>query len=170
MKAYRIAGYTGPSGLELVEEPDLPPPVGRSVNIRLRASSINFCELLDIRGELAARVPLLERRIPGSDGTGEVIAVGPDVSRVQVGDRVALTFHPRWIAGAVPPRLNILGRGAEGNDGTLVQQSCVDESELVHIPDCLSFEEAAMLPCAGVTAWCSLLGPAKLIPGETLLV
>lgn len=169
MRAYRIARYEGPSGLELVEEPELPEPVARQVVVRLRASSINFRDLLDIQGMLMPG-GLPERRIPGCDGAGEVLAVARDVTRVKVGDRVALTYHPGWMGGPVPRRLNSLGRGVAQSDGTITQQTCVDESELVHIPPNLSFEEAATLPCAAVTAWWSLFGPAVLMPGEFLLI
>jgi NADPH:quinone reductase-like Zn-dependent oxidoreductase len=74
------------------------------------------------------------------------------------------------MGGPVPRELDSLGRGVKQNDGTIAQQSCVDESELVHFPSHLSFEEAATLPCAGVTAWWSIFGPATLMPGEWLLV
>lgn len=170
MKAYRIARYEGPAGLELVDEPDLPAPVGRQVLVRLRASSINFRDLLDLDGGLAPPGAHPDRHIPGCDGAGEVLAIGPDVTRVQPGDRVALTYHPNWMGGPVPRDLDSLGRGVKLNDGTVAQQTCVDESELVHIPSHLSFEEAATLPCAGVTAWWSLFGPATLMPGEFLLL
>jgi NADPH:quinone reductase-like Zn-dependent oxidoreductase len=170
MKAFRIARYEGPSGLELVEESDLPAPVGREVVVRIRAASINFRDLMDINGALMPPGSLPARRIPGCDGAGEVLAVGPSVTRVKRGDRVALTYHRGWMGGPVPRNLDSLGRGVAQNDGTITQQTCVDESELVHIPAHLSFEEAATLPCAGVTAWWSLFGPAFLLPGEFLLL
>lgn len=170
MRAYRIASYTGPAGLELVHEPDPAAPVGRQVIVRLHASSINFRELLDLRGFMAAMVPMPDRRIPGSDGAGEVVAIGPDVTRVKIGDRVATTFHAGWIGGTSPHDLNVMGRGAKANDGTLVEFTRVDESELVLVPDHLSFEEAATLPCAGVTAWYSLFGVGPLLPGSFVLL
>ena len=106
MKAYRIARYEGPSGLELVEEPDLPEPVAREVVIRIRAASINFRDLIDINGTHVPPGSFPDRRIPGCDGAGEVLAVGPSVTRVKPGDRVALTYHRGWMGGPVPRNLN----------------------------------------------------------------
>jgi NADPH:quinone reductase-like Zn-dependent oxidoreductase len=170
MKAYRIASYDGPAGLRLTDEAAPNQPVGRQVLVRVRASSINFRDLLDIQGELARYSRVADRRIPLCDGVGDVVAVGPDVRRVKNGDRVAAVYHPRWMAGPPPHDLNSLGRGAEANDGMLTEYTKVDESELVHFPKHLSYEEAAGLPCAGVTAWWSLFGPATLMPGEFVLV
>lgn len=170
MKVYRIASYDGPGGLRLTDEPTPDGPVGRQVVMRVRASSINFRDLIDIQGHMAKWYPLADGRIPLCDGVGEVVAVGPDVRRVKTGDRVAAIFHARWMAGPPPHDLNILGRSAEANDGMLTEYTKVDESELVRLPEHLSYEEAAALPCAGVTAWWSLFGPATLMPGETVLI
>ena len=81
MKVYRIDSYTGPAGLGLYDEPDPGTPTGHQVVVRVRASSLNYRELLDVQGALARMLPLPERRIPGSDAAGEVLAVGPDVTR-----------------------------------------------------------------------------------------
>jgi len=170
MRLYRIESYTGPIGLKLIEAQDPPAPVARQVLVRLHATSINFRDLIDLQGVLAQHYGAPDGRIPMCDGAGEVVAVGPDVRRVKPGDRVAAIFHAHWIAGPPPADLNILGRGADFNDGMLAEFSTVDESELVHIPEHLSYEEAATLPCAGVTAWYSLFGPATLMPGETVLI
>ena len=170
MKVYRIDSYTGPAGLGLHEEPDPAPPTGHQVVVRVRASSLNYRELLDVQGALARMVPLPERRIPGSDAAGEVIAVGPDVTRVRAGDRVATTFYADWLRGPLPAQMNFIGRSAGQNDGTLTEQTVVHEDELVHLPAYLSFEEAATLPCAGVTAWTSLFVHADVRPGDTVLI
>ncbi len=170
MRLYRINAYTGSAGLKMMQAPDPAPPVARQVVVRVRATSINFRDLIDLQGLLATRYGAPDGRIPMCDGAGEVVAVGPDVRRVKPGDRVAATFHASWIGGPPPLYMNILGRGAEVNDGMLTEFTTVDESELVHLPEHLSYEEAAALPCAGVTAWYSLFGPATLMPGDTVLL
>ena len=170
MKTWRIASYTGPAGLELCDEPDPAPPRHRQVVLRVRASSLNFREWLDVRGVLAKMAPLPERRVPGSDAAGEVFAVGESVQRVRPGDRVATVFYSDWLQGPIPATMNIIGRSARENDGTLSHYMVVDEDELVHLPAHLSFEEAATLPCAAVTAWTSLFGLGRVAPGDTVLI
>ena len=156
MRMYRIAAYTGPSGLELCEAPAPAAPTGRQVLVRVRASSLNYRELLNVQGILARMAPLPDRRVPGSDGAGDVVAVGPDVRRVRPGDRVATVFYADWLQGPMPADLQMIGRSAGLDDGTLTEYLCVDEGELAHVPAHLSYEEAATLPCAGVTAWTAL--------------
>ncbi len=170
MKVYRIDSYTGPAGLALHEEPDPAAPTGRQVVVRVHASSLNYRELLDVQGMLAKMAPLATRRIPGSDAAGEVVAIGPDVRRVAVGDRVATIFYADWLQGRMPAGMNFMGRSSLQDDGTLTEQTVVHEDELVRVPAHLSFEEAATLPCAGVTAWTSLFVHADLRPGDSVLV
>lgn len=171
MKLYRVKSFGDTSGLQRREEPKLPAPVARQVLVRIHASSLNYRDLMGLKGILQSTPPgMALSHIPLSDGAGEVVATGSDVSRVKTGDRVALTFHPDWIGGSYSPELNALGRSSGLNDGMLTEYKLVDESELVHLPSHLSFEEAATLPCAGVTAWYALHGPAPLLSGEDVLV
>jgi NADPH:quinone reductase-like Zn-dependent oxidoreductase len=170
MKTWRIAAYAGPAGLELCTEPDPPAPRGRQVVVRVRASSLNFREWLDVHGLLAKFAPLPERRIPGSDAAGDVVAIGEDVRRVQPGARVATVFYSGWLQGPMPADMNIIGRSARENDGTLTEYMVVDEAELVQLPPHLSYEEAATLPCAAVTAWTSLFTNGHLTPGDAVLI
>jgi NADPH:quinone reductase-like Zn-dependent oxidoreductase len=111
------------------------------------------------------RTPL----IPLSDGAGEVLAVGPGVARVKPGDRVAGIFMQQWIEG--PPD-DAKAASAMGGaiDGMLAEKVCLSAEGLVHFPEHLSFEEAATLPCAAVTAWNALFRSGGLRPGETVLV
>ena len=113
----------------------------------------------------AVRTPL----IPLSDGAGEVLAVGSGVTRVKPGDRVAGTFMQRWIEG--PPD-DAKAASALGGaiDGMLAEQVCLNAEGLVHLPEHLSFEEGATLPCAAVTAWNALFRSGGLRPGETVLL
>lgn len=169
MRSYR-PNALGLEGLEQFEERISPAPVGRQVLMRVRASSLNFRDLLSLKVGIPADYVLGTGRFPLCDGAGDVLAVGPDVTRVKPGDRVATIFHWDWIAGPMPYTLNTYGRGTKGHDGMLTEMSLVDESELVHLPAHLSFEEGATLPCAGVTAWYALQGDMPLVPGEDVLV
>jgi NADPH:quinone reductase-like Zn-dependent oxidoreductase len=107
--------------------------------------------------------------VPCSDGAGEVIAVGPDVRRFKLGDRVAANFFPTWLSGGLQEQhhANALGGSL---DGMLIEEVTLDESAWVAVPSYFSFEQAATLPCAGVTAWHALYEAAALKPGDQLLV
>lgn len=170
MKLYRVPQFDGPDGLTLCEEPDPSPPVAGQVVVRLRATSINFRDLMGLQGLLQIGTGMTPNHIPMCDGAGEVVAVGEGVTRARLGNRVALTFHPTWIAGRIPDDFNVLGRSCHLNDGLLAQFTKVHQSEIVIIPDHLSFEEAATLPCAGVTAWAALQGQVSLRPGDDVMV
>ena len=151
MRAYRIFG-TGLDGLTVQDEPD---PVLNSgeVLVRVHATSLNYRDYM-----LAAYRPpaaLKPGVIPLSDGAGEVVAVGSGVTRFKVGDRVAAIFTQNWLYGS---RRHVLTGGALGGecDGMLAELRALPQDGLVHIPDHLSYAEAACLPCAGVTAWNAL--------------
>ncbi len=171
MRLYRVRSFGVRDGLQMTEESSPREPIGRQALVKVRASSVNFRDLADLKGYLQALPPgMAQDHIPLSDGAGEIVATGAGVTRVKPGDRVALTFHPAWISGPEPDGLNILGRGSERDNGMLTEFTLADESELVLVPDHLSFEEAATLPCAGLTAWHALHGPAPLLPGQNVLV
>lgn len=166
MRAYVIERYGDADGLVLrnVQAPQAPEP--GQVLVRLRAASLNFRELLIQAGHYSAMCkPAL---VPCSDGAGEVVAIGDGVTRTAVGERVMLTFHPHWISGEMPSGRDVLGRGGSV-DGTLCEFACVDQEELVRVPDHLSFEEAATLPCAALTAWAALTAGPGLQPGQSVL-
>jgi NADPH:quinone reductase-like Zn-dependent oxidoreductase len=134
--------------------------------VRVRACSINYRDLAVMRGAYGSGVkaPL----IPLSDGAGEVMAVGPEVTRVKPGDRVAAIFMQDWIEG--PPDDEKANSALGGSiDGMMAEQVCLSAEGLVHIPDHLSFEEAAALPCAAVTAWHALFRSGGLRPGQSVL-
>jgi NADPH:quinone reductase-like Zn-dependent oxidoreductase len=107
--------------------------------------------------------------IPLSDGAGEVVAVGEDVTRFQVGDRVAASFHQAWIDGRAT-RAYVSAHLGGAIDGMLADHVVLAEQGLVHVPEHLSWEEAATLPCAGVTAWTALHGDVVVRPGDAVLV
>jgi NADPH:quinone reductase-like Zn-dependent oxidoreductase len=100
--------------------------------------------------------------VPLSDGAGEVAAVGERVTRVKVGDRIIGTFHPRWFGGPISADY-LTDRLGANLDGMLAEYSVLDEEALVHMPGHLSFEEAATLPCAAVTAQFARVLGARVI-------
>ena len=166
MRAYEIkAEGEGLERLVEVERPDPNPGAGQVV-VRMRAASLNYRDQPMVKG--GYHTPAPGAFIPLSDGAGEVIAVGEGVTRVKPGDRVCPTFFQVWI-DAKPPA----GFGALGGprDGVLAEQVLVHEDGLVKIPDYLSFEEAACLPCAALTAWNALFGVGRpLKAGQSVLV
>jgi NADPH:quinone reductase-like Zn-dependent oxidoreductase len=160
MRAYRLQQFGGPDGLALVAR-DIPSPSLGEVLVRVRASSLNYRDLIILSGGYPVRVPL--GRVPVSDGAGEVVAVGPGVTRFDVGDRVVNSFFPNWFGGSfnAMPEQYVADR-----DGWLAEYKAVSAEALVAMPKHLTFEEAATLPCAAVTAWSALAGVKA---GDTVL-
>jgi NADPH:quinone reductase-like Zn-dependent oxidoreductase len=146
------------------------PGVGpRDVLVRIRATSLNGGYDLDMLHAPPDRRPELAGGIPLADGAGEVIQVGSQVTRFDVGDRVAGTFMPLWLDG--DPFPEALGFSRGGNAGGMLSEMIVsDQDGLVPIPDYLSYEEAATLPTAGVVAWTGLFKARPLAAGEYVLL
>ncbi|WP_439378985.1 zinc-dependent alcohol dehydrogenase family protein [Amycolatopsis lexingtonensis] len=142
------------------DEPE-PEPQRGEVLVRVRATSLNYRDLLILDGDHFTNGP--GDLIPLSDAAGEVAAVGEGVTRFAAGDRVLGNFHSHWIAGRLPDTL--VGYG-NGQDGWLAEYRAVPEHALVALPDSLTYEQAATLPCAAVTAWTSLAG---VRPGDVVL-
>jgi NADPH:quinone reductase-like Zn-dependent oxidoreductase len=164
MRAWQVSAF-GIDSLELVERPT-PAPGPGEVLVGVRAVSLNYRDLMVVKGQYNPKMKL--PRIPCSDGAGEVIAVGAGVKAWQQGDRVAGIFMQNWIDG---PYTAAKARGALGGDidGMLADYVVLKEDGLVAIPQHLSFQEAATLPCAAVTAWNALaVGDVK--PGGTVLL
>lgn len=166
MRSWHIEQCIGVDGLTLCEH-DIPSPGPREVLIRVHASSINFRELMAINGW--AKEWVRPGVVPSPDGAGEVVAIGLGVRRNKVGDRVAINFYEDWIAGVFPEYGDPFGRGFQ-LDGLLTEYIVVNDDATVMIPDHLSYVEAATLPCAGLTAWSSLVAHAPLLPGDVVLV
>ena len=166
MKAYRVHELSGAGGLRLENLPDPTPGPGQ-VLIRVRAVSLNFRDLLMCKGLYNPKIRL--PYAPISDGAGEVVAIGQGASRFKAGDRVVANVMPGWIQG--PPGEDT-ARSAlgGGGDGLLAELATLPEEGLLPIPAHLSFEEAATLPCAGVTAWNALVESGGIKPGDSVLV
>ena len=156
-------------GYRLVQK-EVPQPVaGRNeVLVRVRATSLNRRDIYMLSdnygssGNAAGGIPL-------SDGAGEVIAIGDGVTRFDVGDRVAGIFFPRWLDG--DPDADSLGYARGGSPAGMLSEVIVsDEESLVIIPEHLSFEEAATLPCAAVTAWVGLFKRGTTRPDDFVLL
>ena len=165
MRAFEIQKF-GLDNLTLAERPDPQPGPGQ-VLIRIKAVSLNFRDHLMVAGAYnpKQKLPL----IPCSDGAGEVIAVGPGVTRAKPGDRVMGSFSQTWIAGE-PARAKLAGTLGGPLDGMLAEQVVLHEEGITPIPAALSYEEAATLPCAAVTAWHALVVQGGLKAGDTVLV
>lgn len=164
MRVWQISSF-GIDFLEFAERPNPEPGFGQ-VLVRVHAISFNFRDLMMIKGIYNPKLKL--PRIPCSDGAGEVLAVGDGVTLWKPGDRVTGIFMQNWQDGPPTP-----GRvkGALGGDidGMLAEYVVLHETGLVAIPDHLSYQEAATLPCAAVTAW-NALAAGDLRPGNTVLL
>jgi NADPH:quinone reductase-like Zn-dependent oxidoreductase len=137
------------------------------VLVRVQAVSLNYRDLMIAKGSYGGKLP--EGRIPFSCGAGEVLAVGPAVTRFQPGDRVAGTFFQSWLAGEISESDHKSALGG-GIDGMLAERAVLSQEGLVPFPAHLSFEEAATLPCAALTAWQALVTRGGVAPGSTVLV
>ncbi len=167
MQIHRIPTAGRIDALQLADA-QAPTPGPNQVVVRVHASCLNYRDLSVILGRYG-RGGLPENLIPLSDGAGEVVAVGAGVRRVAVGDRVAAAFMQTWLAGGINAEDGASALGG-AIDGMLAEQVLLHEDGLVHIPDHLSYEEAATLPCAAVTAWHALAEHARIRPGETVLL
>jgi NADPH:quinone reductase-like Zn-dependent oxidoreductase len=165
MKAIVLDGQPGFDSLKLVERP-MPQPRRQEVIVRVTATSLNYRDVEIARGTYHTVFPL--PLVPLSDGVGEVVAIGEDVTRLKVGDRVCSTFWQRWVAGSFDMAEPAYQRGGP-IDGMLAEYARLDEQAAVLAPAHLSDVEAASLPCAAVTAWHALLTEGALKPGETVL-
>ena len=165
MKALVIHTAFGLDNLSVVDRPDPTPGPGQVV-VRVRAASLNFRDLLLARGMYNPRLAF--PRVLGSDAAGEVAAVGAGVTRWKPGDRVVNAFLPNWHDGPISDAVAKPTYGSD-IDGLLAELVAVDAGGLLPVPAHLTFDEAATLPCAAVTAW-NALTAASTGPGTTVLL
>ncbi len=165
MKLWHIPSF-GIENLALIDAPE-PEPSAGEVAVAVHAVSLNYRDLMTVTGKYNPRLQL--PRIPLSDGAGVVSAIGEGVTRFKVGDRVAGIFMQNWIEG---PPTAARQKGALGGDidGMMAQTVILPEAGLVHLPEHLSFEQAATLPCAAVTAWNAVISRARTRPGDTVVI
>ncbi|MET0292274.1 MAG: NAD(P)-dependent alcohol dehydrogenase [Steroidobacteraceae bacterium] len=167
MKAWQIVSGTQIDGLTQAHLPGA--PLGpRDVRVELKAATLNFRDLMVVRGHygLAPKEPL----VPGSDGAGVVTEIGSDVTRFRPGDRVASSFFPAWSEGK-PSRAKFAGAlGGGGTKGTLAEELVLSEDAWIASPKGLSFVQAAALTCAGTTAWNALFVSGNVKAGDTVVL
>jgi NADPH:quinone reductase-like Zn-dependent oxidoreductase len=165
MKAYEIQQF-GIENLALVERAE-PTVTETEVLVKFHAASLNYRDMMMVEGTYNPRLktPL----VPFSDGAGEVVAVGEAVTKWKIGDRVTPIFMQGWIDGEVSFEKARTALGGD-RDGVLREFGAFDESALVRIPDHFSYEEAATLPCAAVTAYHALFESGRLHPSNTVLL
>jgi NADPH:quinone reductase-like Zn-dependent oxidoreductase len=168
MRAYEIKDAIGIEGIMLNAERPMPKVGHGEICVRVRAASLNYRDLVVAKGSY--RGGLKPSLIPLSDGAGEVVEVGAGVSRFKNGNRVVGAFFPDWQAGAVSLERTARALGGGGLDGMLAEFVVVPETGAIHVPAHLSFEQAATLPCAGVTAWNAVVETARVKAGETVLL
>ncbi len=166
MKAFQITGSGSLDSLRLTDTPD-PAPAAGEVLVRISAVSLNYRDYMNVMGIKGVTGPA--NRIPCSDGAGEVVAVGPDVTGWQTGDRVVVPFMPTWLDGPFTKDHLVRALGGAA-DGLLRELAVLPATSLLRVPDYLTLEEAATLPCAAVTAWDALIIRGQLRPGETVLI
>lgn len=162
MRGYILEGAGGDRRLKLVDRP-VQALGARDVRVRVRAVSLNYRDLL-VWNDPNAAGP-----IPLSDGAGEIAEVGSDVTKWRLGDRVMPQFFSDWSDGPFDVAYRASALGGSTADGLLAEEIVLADHALVSIPDALTFEQAATLPCAGVTAWAGLTR-ARLRAGDVLLV
>lgn len=143
------------------------PAVGQ-VLVRMGAVALNYRDLLVATGYDRWRSPV--GRVPGSDGVGTVVAIGPQVTRFKVGDRVMTTILPNWVAGPLTAEKRGGGLGGPGADGVLAELVLLDAEGIVRAPDYLSDVQAATLPVAALTAWHAITRAGALRPDAKILV
>ncbi|CAN5545187.1 NAD(P)-dependent alcohol dehydrogenase [soil metagenome] len=158
MRLWRVYG----SELRIEEGAEPLPGVGE-VAVRVRAASLNYRDLANLRNGFG------KPTIPLSDGAGEVSALGEGVTRWKVGDRVVANFFPTWLDGSFRKRYHDEALGGSW-DGMLAETVVLPQDSLLPLPVGTSFEEAATLPCAALTAWQALFERGHLQPGETVLL
>jgi NADPH:quinone reductase-like Zn-dependent oxidoreductase len=165
MKAFLLMRF-GIDGLSLDDVAEPKPGPGQ-VLVKMRAWSLNYRDLLVVRGIYSPKLKFPFQIL--SDGVGEVAAVGTGVTRVKPGDRVAGAFMQTWVEGE-PSAVKSTSALGGAVPGLAAEYVVLDSEGVVLVPSHLSDEEAATLPCAAVTAWHALVSSGNLAPGETVLV
>ena len=165
MKAYEIEQF-GIENLAIVER-DIPRPAANEVLIKFHAASLNFRDVMVVKGDYNPRMKL--PAVPFSDGAGEVVEVGESVTKWKVGDRVCSTVIQGWHDGGASAETAKTAIGAGNFDGVLREYGAFNEESVVAVPEHLSYEEAATLPCAAVTAWNALVVSGNVKAGDTVL-
>ncbi len=163
----KVAAVKKPGGLDklVIEARDDPKPKAGEILVRVRASSLNYHDFIVVLGG----IPTPDGRIPMSDGAGEVVALGEGVTKWKVGDRVLSLFFPNWQSGQIEAA-GFQSVPGDGADGFGCELYAGPEAAFTRMPDGWSFEEAATLPCAALTAWRGMFVETRTKPGDWVLV
>lgn len=164
MQQLQIGAQPGLDHLTLSEVAARPPGAGE-VQLRVRASSLNFHDYVVAVGLL----PTAPGRVLLSDAAGEITAVGEGVDDFAVGDRVISHFFPNWVDGR-PDLTRLQGVPGDHVDGFASQTVTMPARAFSPMPDYMSYAQAATLPCAGLTAWRAVMEEATLNPDDWVLV
>jgi NADPH:quinone reductase-like Zn-dependent oxidoreductase len=163
----KVAAVKKPGGLDklIIENRPDPKPKAGEVLVRVRASSLNYHDFIVVLGG----IPTPDGRIPMSDGAGEVVAVGEGATKWKVGDKVISLFFPNWQSGQIEAA-GFQSVPGDGADGFGCELYAGPETAFTRMPQGWSFEEAATLPCAALTAWRGMYVETKTKPGDWVLV
>ncbi|AMK21093.1 NADPH:quinone reductase [Sphingobium sp. TKS] len=169
LRLWTVTEPWGPEGLTLDETAD-PMPGRGEVRVRLRAASLNYRDLLIVRGRhvggaLKHGAPI----IPIGDGCGVIDMVGEGVEQHQIGDRVIPLMVPNWRSGPVSPA-KMAGALGLHSPGLARELAVFPERHLIKAPSYLSDSEAACLACAALTAWSALFEGPGLRPGDVAVI
>lgn len=168
MRALSVEAPWGLDEIKVVDAPD-PSPGPGEVLVRMRAVSLNYRDLLMVQGIYARAAAGAGPVTPFSDGCGVVEAVGLGVTRFAAGDRVATMFFQGWISG--PPTLAKLSTSLGSPIPGAGREFAVFSQEgLSKVPDFLTDQQVATLPCAALTAWRALFVDARLEPGDLVVL
>ena len=166
MRAWEIVSNGGIDALALAERPS-PEPGPGEVKLRVRASTLNYRDYMTVRDPEARNLPY--PRVPNSDGAGEVVALGPGVESLAIGDRVASCFFQDWSDGPCSTAAMASALGG-ARDGVLAEEVVLSAEGVLPIPGDLDFAEAATLPCAALTAWNALVEAGGVKAGDRVLL
>ena len=155
-----------PGGLDKFKlaEIDVPQPKEDEILIKINSSSLNYHDLMCALG----LIPTDDGRVLLGDAAGEIVEVGSAVKNWQVGDQVMSACFPNWIDG--PPRYEFLSFIGDNQDGYAAEYIAIKETAVTKMPSKWSLQEAATLPCAGLTAWRALVDEGRLESGQSVLV
>lgn len=163
---WKVEGLGGFDDLKLHKDVEIPKLGDHDVLVKMSAASLNYRDLIITKGKypFAMNLPV----VPASDGAGTVESVGPRVTEFKAGDKVCTLFNQGHQAGELNLKTAQTGLGG-AIDGALREYGIFEETGLVAMPQSLSFEEGATLPCAALTAWNALYGNKPLKQGDWVL-
>lgn len=145
---------------------NVPAPGPGEVLVRVRAVSLNARDILQLDGKYAGQAHPF---VVGTDAAGEVLAVGPDVTGLSVGDRVANHGLPGWMDGPLrAEKRGVLYGGPD--DGAMTTHRLFPAASMLRLPDHLSYEAGSTLNCAGLTAWSAVVTHSLAVPGDTVVI